>query len=482
VNRRAQTVERQDAPLPRAEDLNRLPVVAIVGRPNTGKSTLFNRLTRTRRALVAAIPGVTRDRNLGVAEHEGRRYLAVDTGGFEAVDDGDLAAAVRAQAMLAAEEADAVIVVVDGRAGASPFDRMLVERLRALRQPIFLAINKLDRPSHEELVGDFYQLGLERLYPISAEHGLNVDRLLDDVFEHLPVSESPPSADGAPPVSVAIIGRPNVGKSSLLNRLVGYDRAIVTPIPGTTRDAIDTPVSHGGRAYLLVDTAGVRRRGRVSAHVERASVVRALRALVRAEVALLVVDAAGGMTEQDARIGGYAWERGRALVLVINKWDAVEPERRERAAFAEKIDRHYPSLVTVPKLFVSALKGQGVERIWQAVDDVIATHRARIATPRLNDVVQRAVAERPPPAPRGKRTRFYYAAQTATAPVTVTIVCSEPTQVPEAYERYLTNQIRAAFGLEGTPLRVRLRKREHARTGAKKSRAAPTRKRRGRPR
>jgi GTP-binding protein len=262
------------------------------------------------------------------------------------------------------------------------------------------------------------------------------------------------------PVRVAIIGRPNVGKSSLLNRLVGYERAIVAALPGTTRDALDTPITHDGRPYLLVDTAGVRRRGRVSAHIERASVVRALRALERAEVALLVVDAVEDMTEQDARIGGYAWERGRALVLVANKWDAVPRERREREAFAAEVDRHYPSLTPVPKVFVSALKGQGMEPLWKAIDRVATCHRARLSTPRLNQVVQQALAARTPPAIRGKPVRLYYAAQSASSPVTVTIMCNDPAQVPAAYERYLVNRIRGAFDLEGVPLRLRLRRRE----------------------
>src|SRR5262245_5422869 len=340
--------------LPRAEELARLPVVALVGRPNTGKSTLFNRLTRSRRALVAPTPGVTRDRNIAVTERDGRRLLVVDTGGFEADEDEELSRAVRGQALLAAEAADAVVVVVDGRAGLNPLDRLLLERLRGLRQPLLVAVNKLDTPKQDDLVSEFYALGVSPLYPISAEHGVGVDALMTDVMERLPAAE--PIAEAAePPTAVAIIGRPNVGKSSLLNRLVGYERAIVSAAPGTTRDALDTPVTHGGREFVLVDTAGVRRRPRVQQHIERASVVRALRALERAEVALLVTDAVEGMTEQDARIAGYAWERGRALVLLVNKWDAVA--KRDARAVAQHIDRRYPSLAVVPKLFVSALTG-----------------------------------------------------------------------------------------------------------------------------
>ena len=434
-----------------------MPVVALVGRPNTGKSTLFNRLTRTRRALVAATPGVTRDRNVAVAERDGRRMLVVDTGGFEADEHEPLNRAVRTQALLAAEEADAIVVVLDGRAGLNPLDRMLLERLRALPQPLFVAVNKVDAPQQEELVNEFYALGIEPLYPVSAEHGLGVETLITDVMARLP-DAAPLAAPGEPPTAVAIIGRPNVGKSSLLNRLVGYERAIVSDIPGTTRDALDTSVTHGGRAYLLVDTAGVRRRGRVQAHLERAGVVRALRALERSEVALLMVDAVEGMTEQDARVAGYAWERGRALVLLVNKWDAA-PARDPRA-FAARVDQRYPSLAVVPKLFLSALTGRGVSRVWGAIDAVASQHRIRLPTAKLNQVIGRAVTAQAPPIVQGARPRLFYATQTAYAPPTITIFASHPQRVAPAYERYLGNQLRAAFGLEGTPLRLRFRARD----------------------
>jgi GTP-binding protein len=454
--RPAQT--RRDARIPRAEDLEHLPVVAIVGRPNTGKSTLFNRVARTRRALVASMPGVTRDRNVAVAAHEGRRFLIVDTGGFEAEEDEDMARAVRAQSLLAAEESDAVILVVDGRAGVSPLDRALLERLRRLRQPLFLAVNKLDTPALEHLRDEFYALGVDALHPISAEHGLNVDALIESVLAALPgeEEEAPVETTATP---VAIIGRPNVGKSSLLNRLVGYDRAVVTPVPGTTRDAIDTPVRHDGRDYLLVDTAGVRRRSKVQEHVERASVVRALRALERADVALLVVDALEGMTEQDARISGYAWERGRALLLVVNKWDAVARESRSQKEFAAAVERRFPSLAVVPKRFVSALTGRGVNALWPAIERVAANHRAELRTARLNDVLHRAAAQQAPPAVRGRRARFFYAVQSGTAPVTISVFCRAPESIPAPYERYLENRLRAAFDLEGVPLRLRFRSR-----------------------
>lgn len=449
-----------DEVLPRAEELARLPVVALVGRPNTGKSTLFNRLTRSRRALVAATPGVTRDRNVAVASVDGRRFLVVDTGGFEADEHEELGRAVQTQALLAADEADAVIAVLDGRAGLNPLDRTLLERLRRLRQPVFVAVNKIDTPGTDALVGEFYALGVEPLYAISAEHGGGISGLLEDVLARLPAApaDAPEPAAGRP-TAVAIIGRPNVGKSSLLNRLVGYERAIVSAVPGTTRDALDTAIRRAGKDYLLVDTAGVRRRPRVQAHLERASVVRALRALERAEVGLLVIDAVEGMTEQDARVAGYAWERGRALVLVVNKWDAVAGAARDRAGVTAAIEHHFPSLAVVPKLFISARTGSGVERIWRAVDAVAAHHQARLPTPKVNQLITRAATQQPPPIVQGVRPRFLYAAQSATAPPTVTIVCSAPQRVAPAYERYLQNRFRAAFELEGTPLRLRFQAR-----------------------
>ena len=449
---------RTNGMLPRAESLAQLPVVALVGRPNTGKSTLFNRLTRSRRAVVASAPGVTRDRNMAVAEYDDRRFIVVDTGGFEADESADLGQAVRRQSLLAAEEADAVIVLVDGRAGTNPLDTAVVEQLRRLRAPLFVAVNKIDTAKQEDLASEFYALGVDVLYPISAEHGINVGALLDDVLAALPAA-GPEPVEGAQPLAVAIIGRPNVGKSSLLNRLVGYDRAVVSPTPGTTRDAIDTTVTRRGSAYVLVDTAGVRRRPKVAALVERASVVRALRALERAEIALLVVDATEGMTEQDARLASYAWERGRAVVLVVNKWDVAPEEERDRVRWARRVDERFPSLTVVPKLFVSALTGLGTLRIWEAIDGAAAHHRARLATARVNHWLARAVEQQAPAMVHGKRPRFFYATQTAIAPPTITIFTSNPKYVHPSYERYLLNRLRAQFDLEGTPVRLRFRTR-----------------------
>lgn len=476
----------ETAVLPRSESLARLPVIAIVGRPNTGKSTLFNRLTRSHRAVVASIPGVTRDRNVAPVTVSGRRVMVADTGGFEDEEQQEIGQAIRRQSLIAADEADAVVVVVDGRAGLNPLDSALVDRLRRLKKPIFLAVNKVDTPRQEDLAGEFHALGLERVFPISAEHGLNVGELFSEVVSELPAPEAVTALDqGA--TAVAIVGRPNVGKSSLLNRLVGYERSIVSSLPGTTRDAIDTRVVRDGRAYLLVDTAGVRRRPKVQEIVERASVVRALRALEQAEIGLLVIDGTESMTEQDARISSYAWERGRSLILLINKWDAVPVEQRNRKRYAEVANEQYPSLKVVPKLFISARTGAGVERIWGMVDQVAAGHRQHLQTAKLNQVILRATEQQAPPMVRGKRPRFFYATQTATAPPSITTFASGQAEVPAAYQRYLENQLRAAFPLEGTPVRLRFRSRRDApapgrRTGGGSTPAPHRKKKTSRPR
>ena len=453
--------------LPRAEVLERLPVVALVGRPNTGKSTLFNRLTRSRRAVVAPTPGVTRDRNIAVASYDDRRFLVVDTGGFEAEEQEELLSAVRTQSLIAAQEADAVIAVLDGRAGLNPLDTALIGQLRRLKKPLFFAVNKIDTAKQEDYSSEFYALGIDTLYPISAEHGVNVSVLMDAVIGALPEPvEVEQSEDGSPQLAVAIIGRPNVGKSSLVNRLVGYERSIVTAIPGTTRDALDTTVTHKGRGYVLVDTAGVRRRPRVQEHVERASAVRALRALERADLAVLVIDLIEGMTEQDARIAGYAWERGRGLILVLNKSDAVPSGRARREQISRAIDDRFPSFGIIPKLFISAQSGKGVDDIWKLVDRVGAAQRRHIQTASLNQLIGRALEQQAPPMVKGKRPRIFYAAQSAISPPTITIFTSNPEHIHASYERYLTNQIRAAFDLDGVPLRLRFRSRRKPGTGA----------------
>jgi len=436
----------------------RLAVVAIVGAPNAGKSTLFNRLVGGRRAIVDRQPGVTRDRNVATAAWAGRDFVLIDTGGLDEQETSSLASAVHAQSLLAAEEADVVIALLDGRAGVTPADRDVVECLRRLRKPVVYAVNKLDTPALEDAAAEFFTLGVPAVLPISAAHGRGVAELLDQVVAHLPAS---PEAVERPArvIRLAIVGRPNVGKSSLVNRLLGFERTIVDSTPGTTRDAIDTPFRRGERDYVLVDTAGIRRRPRVREQLERASVARALGALDRADVALLVVDATEEMADQDARIAGYAWERGRALVLVINKWDAVPRAQRNRVRVLSALQDHYPTLAEVPVVFLSARTGAGVDGLFPVVDAVVAAHRREIQTARLNEVLEEATGAQAPPSVQGKRPKFFYATQTSTAPPTFVIFTSRPELVPASYERFLENTFRQAFDLGGVPLRLQLRQR-----------------------
>jgi GTP-binding protein len=465
--------EASEAASSQPETLGRLPVVAIVGRPNVGKSTLFNRLARTQRAIVDSRPGVTRDRNMATARWEDRALLLVDTGGIEDTDAGELAASVRAQSALAAEEADVVIAVLDGRAGVTPPDRDLMQRLRRLRKPVVYAVNKLDTPARDAEAADFFALGLAQVFAISAAHGRGVAALMARVLEQLPPSPTAAPA-GMGSVTLAIIGRPNVGKSSLLNRIVGYERVIVDAKPGTTRDAIDTPFRHGMQDYVLVDTAGIRRRPRVQEPIERTSVVRALRALERAEVAILVVDAAEGVTDQDARIAGYAWERGRGLLFAVNKWDAVPHTERDAERFLRALGARYPTLADVPAVFISARTGADVADLFPALKRLVDAHRRQLRTVRLNQVLEEAVHAQAPASVHGKRPRFFYATQTGTAPPVITIFSSAPQLVQTAYERYLSHVVRTAFSLYGTPLRLRFRARPKSERSDRRRRSEST--------
>lgn len=457
--------QTDDRSIPGGATTRRLPVVAIVGRPNAGKSTLFNRLVRAPRAIVDRQPGVTRDRNVTPARWDNRVVLLVDTGGYEEVDGSTLAASVRAQAMLAADEADAVIAVLDGREGLNPADRDLMQRLRRLRKPVLYAVNKLDTPARDDEAADFFALGLAEVFPISATHGRGIADLMDRLVAQLPEAPGTVEAVGRGAVRLAIVGRPNVGKSSLLNRIVGYERAIVDARPGTTRDALDTPFRYREQPYVLVDTAGIRRRPRVHAHVERASVVRALRALERAEVAILVIDATEGMTDQDARLAGYAWERGRALLFAVNKWDAVPRAERNRRHFLRTLRETYATLADVPAVPLSALSGAHVGDLFPALEQLVAAHRRHVRTVELNEVLAGATRAQAPRSLHGKPPRFYYATQTALAPPTFTIFSSHPELVQTAYERYLANTFRTAFHLQGTPIRLRFQARRPTRRG-----------------
>jgi GTP-binding protein len=441
-----------------------LPIVAIVGRPNVGKSTLFNRWAGARRALVEDTPGLTRDRITAEVELAGRRLVAVDTAGLDPDAEAGLSRAVQAQARTAIAEADAIVLVVDGQAGLLPEDERIARTLRRTAKPVALAVNKIDHPQHLARVGEFHRLGLEPTLGVSATHGSNAFDLLEQLVAKLPPppEESEDAADTA--LRLAVVGRPNVGKSSLVNRLLGADRVVVSAEPGTTRDSIDTRLERDGQAWVIVDTAGLRRAGRRHTSAERGGALMAVRALERADVALLVVDAAEGATDQDARVAGLVRERGRPALIVANKWDLVKPrEGRGGKGALDVIRERLRFLAEAPAVAVSARTGSGVDRLFPQARKLVAASQRRVPTAELNrwlaDVTER---HQPALGTRGthrRPLRFFYATQTAVAPPTFVLFCTEPSAIKESYRRYLENRLREAFDLEGVPLRLRLRSR-----------------------
>ena len=454
----------------REEPAAGVPVVAIVGRPNAGKSTLFNRLVRARRAIVDDVPGVTRDRIVAPAEHAGRRFLCVDTGGFATGarrDASTLAARVREQTLRAVAEAECVLCVFDAQAGLIPEDRELVRLLGRSGKPVAFVVNKVDTPARERLLADFYAAGIDRLLPVSAAHGRGLEALRDAIVAMLPPLGS--AAAGTPGTRLAIVGRPNVGKSSLLNRLLGDERAIVTAEPGTTRDAIDTPLAVGGRPYVLIDTAGIRRRARTREPLERHGAVRAIGTLARADLALVVLDATEGMTDQDARIAARARAAGRGAILLANKWDAVPAERRDATTFRRALAELRPAFADLPLLCVSARTGEGLGELFRLVARVERAYDAVLPTAELNRALQAAVEAQAPPGIGGRPARLFYATQTGRRPPEVTVFASAPEGVPTSYARYLTARIARTFELVGVPLRLVFRARPRA-TGVRRSR------------
>ncbi len=435
------------------------PIVAIVGRPNVGKSTFFNRVTRTRDALVSDFPGLTRDRHFGEACWDDTEFSLVDTGGFGGADD--LAGQISDQVNLAIADADAIIFLMDGRQGLSPFDRDIVARLRPISKPVFYAVNKIDGPENEIRLADFYGLGIERLFPLSAEHRYGVTDLLDELVRALATLEAPGEVrkDGEP-VRLAVVGRPNVGKSSLINCILGQERLLVSSAPGTTRDAIDTLHRVGPKSYLLIDTAGIRRKGKVSLKYEKFSIIKSLRSLDRCDVALAIVDAAEGITEQDVTIAGYAHDRGCGCIFLLNKWDLVEKDHNTLRRFSQILREQAKFLGFAPVLSVSALSGQRVPKIFTLVDEVYRQYSTRIGTGRLNKAFEAAIEHNTPALHRGRRIKFFYATQIAVKPPTIVCFVNYPEAVHFSYQRYLVNRIRHATSLDKTPVRLFFRKRE----------------------
>ena len=434
--------------------------VAIVGRANVGKSTLFNRITGGRTAIVEDTPGVTRDRSYKKTEWSGKVFTLVDTGGLEVKAEDDLIGnKVRMQAQAAVEEADVIIFLVDGKVGLTKEDQLVARALIKSEKPVILTVNKVDNPGDISDTYEFYGLGFGEPTAVSAEHGLNIGDLLDRVVGYLDCSadEDPEEEDR---IKVAVVGRPNVGKSSLVNRLLGHDRVIVSDIPGTTRDAVDTPFERDGKKYLLIDTAGIRRKSKLSSATEAYSVNRAVRAIERADVALLVLDAVEGISDQDKRIAGYAHEAGKAVVVVINKWDLVEKDDHTMDNYDKYIRRSFAFMRYAPTLYVSALTNQRVPKLFEMIDFVVEQASTRVPTRQLNEVFQEALIKHPPPASKGKRLKVYYITQVKVQPPTFLLFVNDPKLVHFAYRRFLDNRIREEFGFQGTPIRLVAKKRD----------------------
>ncbi|MGI6126444.1 MAG: ribosome biogenesis GTPase Der [Planifilum sp.] len=433
-----------------------LPVVAIVGRPNVGKSTLFNRIAGERIAIVEDKPGITRDRIYTHGEWTGKRFHLIDTGGLDFGGEDVFVEHVRHQVELAVDEADVIVFVVDGREGLMPSDEEVATWLHRSSKPVVVAVNKADNRRLREEMYEFYSLGFEEVIPISALHGTGTGDLLDAVVARFPEQEE--SLYDEDTIRVAAIGRPNVGKSSLINALLGEERVIVSSIPGTTRDAVDTPLHRDGQDFVLIDTAGIRKRGKVYESTEKYSVLRALRAIERSDVALIVLDGERGIAEQDKRIAGYAHEAGRASIFVVNKWDAVEKDEKTMDRYRKEIMNAFSFMDYAPILFVSAKTGQRIHRILPAVQEVAEQHAMRVSTSALNQVLTDAMLITPPPSDRGKRLRIRYGTQVSVKPPTLVLFVNDPELAHFSYLRYLENRIREAFGFQGTPLRIRLRK------------------------
>jgi len=461
---------------PAARELPRhLPIVAIVGRPNVGKSTFFNRLVGERRAIVDDLPGVTRDRNYAETVWSGRRFLLVDTGGLESETAGRLEENVQTQSQLAVAEADIVIFLFDGKGGLNPLDEEAVGLLRQIAKPVFFAVNKLDSRQRENNVYEFYALGLEKLYSISAEHGLGIPDLMDDVAKHLEPNVENAEGDAvkaAKLLRVAIVGRPNVGKSTLTNRLLGFERSVVDSVPGTTRDAVDTPFNLRGEACVLIDTAGIRRKARIDDRIERFSVSRSLTAVDRGDLIVHIIDGPENVTDQDAQILSYAVQRGKAILLVVNKWDLVRESGGDPEKYREEIHYRLSFLEYVPISFISAATGFGVRKMLETAARLVQTYRRKVSTASLNQALQTIVQAHTVPLFRSRPVKFYYGTQTGVAPPTFTFFVNQPDGILDSYQRYLVNHLRQHLGFVNTPIRLHFRARREPAQGRRKDRAA----------
>ncbi|WP_336967026.1 ribosome biogenesis GTPase Der [Bacillus cereus] len=433
------------------------PVIAIVGRPNVGKSTIFNRIVGERVSIVEDIPGVTRDRIYSAGEWLNHEFNIIDTGGID-IGDEPFLTQIRQQAEVAIDEADVIIFMTNGRDGVTAADEEVAKILYRSNKPVVLAVNKVDNPEMRSDIYDFYALGFGEPFPISGTHGLGLGDLLDEAAQHFPKIEEDGYDEDT--IRFSLIRRPNVGKSSLVNALLGQERVIVSNVAGTTRDAVDTPYSKDGKDYVIIDTAGMRKKGKVYESTEKYSVLRALRAIERSDVVLVVLDGEEGIIEQDKKIAGYAHDSGRAVVIVVNKWDAVKKDEKTMKAFEENIRAHFQFLEYAPIVFLSAKTRKRTQTLIPVIDEVNESHSIRIQTNVLNDVIMDAVAMNPTPTHNGSRLKIFYATQVAVKPPTFVVFVNDPELLHFSYERFLKNRLRESFGFVGTPIHIIARARD----------------------
>ena len=446
------------------------PVIAIIGRPNVGKSTFFNRILGRRVAIVEDIPGVTRDRNYAEATYGGRSFILVDTGGLDPTAKSRLSgrqagesilSQVKAQTEQAIAEADILIALFNGREGVTPLDEEIVSLLRRLKKPIFYAVNKIDTSKSEPLTAEFYKLGVKTLYPVSAEHSLGVDEMMEAILPLLPPDSEveAPATEGESIPRIAVLGRPNVGKSTLINALLGENRLVTDSTPGTTRDSIDSRVRYEGKSYLFIDTAGIRRRGKIERGVERYSLARALTTIERCELAVVVLDATEGIVEQDTKIIGRLLKARKGCLILVNKWDLKWHDPKAKEKIASELRRRLAFIQYAPILFISALKGTPVKEIFEKIDTIVTAYAHRISTGALNRAFEQAVSANPPPQRQGRPVKLNYITQAEVRPPTFVIFSNRPEQIKEPYLRYLENFLRESFDFTGTPLTLRIRKK-----------------------
>ncbi|MFA6499217.1 MAG: ribosome biogenesis GTPase Der [Desulfurivibrionaceae bacterium] len=445
----------------------RYPIVALVGRPNVGKSSLFNRFSKHRKAIVDPTPGVTRDRHYEQVTMEERTFILVDTGGIEGDGREMMAGLIREQTMQAMREADVILFLLDGKEGVLPEDYEVADYLRRTKKPVHFLVNKVDSPELEQkLLPQFYELGVDKLWPVSAAHGYGVKSFFETLLETLPVF---PESEDIPPdtISLACLGRPNVGKSSLINRLLGEERMVVSDIPGTTRDSVDTLLTVGKQPYLLIDTAGIRRKGKVQEKLEKFSVLQALGALERCDLVLILIDAGEGITEQDTKVLGYAFERGRACMILVNKWDLLHGDAKRQKQLLEEIARATSFVEYAPVLKISALTGAGVKQLLPAVAKIYKQYCGTFSTGKLNRILQAALEGHNPTMHQGRRLKFYYTTQISSKPPTFIVFTNYPKGVHFSYLRYLLNQFRAGLKLDSIPIKIILKERQRKEYGEK---------------